>query len=237
MHDRTDVPPDRQLVALSPSEMPATQAALTDWCDEKLAQLRAEQTDLEEHLLIATSNGWRLRGLQSAINRTRRRLTFYDKVKAAVSAGFLVVPNFPVRVLAVRVDRARPRRTEASYSRSSWFDAKPDLLPAGEGGYVDDRVLFSDHSYSEADGKGGTRQVQCYVSEDYDAPDFPFAMVKPAVIRATEQAMALRLFDTIGMVENSSGRDPIMVGQLLDPRGNDRRITFFVAWWLHTRDL
>jgi hypothetical protein len=75
------------------------------------------------------------------------------------------------------------------------------------------------------------------VSTGYDEPDFPFALVKPAVLDATQRAMALKVFDTIGVVQNDSGRDPIMVGQLLDPRGNGRLVTFFIAWWLDTSTL
>jgi hypothetical protein len=49
--------------------------------------------------------------------------------------------------------------------------------------------------------------------------------------------MALRVFDEMGTVTNQSGRDPIVVGRLLDPRGNRRCTTFFVAWWLDTATL
>lgn len=225
------------LVALSPSEMPATQAALGEWCLQKCAELKRELADLEEHALIAAGNGWKLRGLNASISRTEKRIVYYSKMKDAVDAGFLMVPNFPVTLLAVRVKSAKMRTTESEYSISSRFDAKPELLPTGEGGYVDERVFHSNESYDTPDGKGGTKHVTRYVSGEYDAPDFPFAMVKPAVLQRTQEAMARRIFDTIGMVENRSGRDPIMVGQLLDPRGNDRRVTFFLAWWLNTRDL
>ena len=186
---------------------------------------------------MAAGNGWKLRGLRAAIRRTVQRIVYYQKMQEAVGAGFLLVPNFPVTVLAVRVKGARMRQVESEWAGSNKFDAKPEMLPAGEGRYVDDHVFHTDESYDTADGKGGTEHVQRYVSSDYAAPDFPFAMVKPAVLQRTQAAMALRIFDTIGMVENSSGRDPIMVGQLIDPRGNDRRTTFFLAWWLNTRDL
>lgn len=230
--------PNVSLVALAPSEMPATQAALGEWCLQKCDELKRELADLQEHALIAAGNGWKLRGLQATIARTEKRITYYSKMKDAVEAGFLMVPNFPVTVLAVRVTSGgKMRRTEASWSGSPAFNAKPELLPAGEGRYVDDRVFTHDYSHDAADGKGGTKRINQHLSGDYDAPDFPFAMVKPAVLQRTQEAMALRIFDTIGMVENRSGRDPIMVGQLIDPRGNDRRATFFLAWWLNTRDL
>ncbi|HVQ14730.1 MAG TPA: hypothetical protein VMS40_14110, partial [Vicinamibacterales bacterium] len=222
--------------ALSPGEMPATQAALSEWCVGKAKALDQELDDLREHMLIATSNGWKLSGLQASIRRAEKRIAYYGKVKDAVDAGYLIVPNFPVTVLAVRVDRAQQPQ-ETSDSHWSSFSAKPELLPSGEGRYVDELVVKEDHSYTVKDDVG-TKKIQHYISGAYEEPDFPFRAVKPAVLAAAERAMALRIFDQIGMVRNGSpGRDPIIVGQLLDPRGNDRRTTFFIAWWLNTADL
>jgi len=227
---------DLNLVALSPAEMPATQAALSEWCVGKVKAIEGELRDLREHFLIATSNGWKLAGLQASINRAEKRITYYGKVKDAVDAGYLIVPNFPVTVLTVRVARDRqPQEVTESHWRE--FSATPQMLPSGEGRYVDDRVAKEDHSYTvQKDGK--TEKVYHYVSGAYEEPDFPFRAVKPAVIAAADRAMALRIFDRIGMVHNASpGRDPIIVGQLLDPRGNGRVSTFFIAWWLNTADL
>jgi len=41
----------------------------------------------------------------------------------------------------------------------------------------------------------------------------------------------------MGTVQNGVGKDPIVVGRLLDPRGNRRCVSFFVAWWLDTATL
>ena len=78
-----------------------------------------------------------------------------------------------------------------------------------------------------------------YRTGDYDAVDFPVATMKPIILTAAARAMALKIFDQIGTVSNAggTGRDPILVGQLLDPRGNRRATTFFLAWWVNTRDL
>lgn len=231
----TDVT-DLALVALTPADMAPAQAELLTWCDRKVAAVKAELADLEANLEIATASGWKHASVVASINRAAKRVLYYEKIQAAVAAGYLIVPNFPVDVFAVRVQRAKPRETEASYSRSGKFDAKPELLAAGEGRYVDDRVFTIDESYTETQ-EGKERRVDRHVSADYDAVDFPVTMVKPAILSATQRAMALKVFDQIGVVQNQSGRDPIIVGQLLDPRGNGRRATFFVAWWLNTRDL
>jgi hypothetical protein len=73
---------------------------------------------------------------------------------------------------------------------------------------------------------------------------FPVQAVKPIVLDATQRALAMKIFDSIGVVQNGGAGgfvqrrgDPIVVGRLIDPRGNGRMVTFFVAWWLNTKDL
>jgi hypothetical protein len=235
-------PDNLSLVALSAAEMPVAQAQLVDWCQRKVAALEQEFKELEEHHLIAQSNGWKLTSLTAALNRTKRRIDYYQKIRTAVDAGFVIVPNFPVNVLAVRVGERsqKPKRSQTAHSSwgASQFRADPQMLPAGEGRYVDDTLNALDLSRTEPDGKGGTKQITEYQSDTYDADiDFPFTEVKPVVMGAVERAMALRVFDSIGIVQNQAPGDPIFVGQIHDPRGNRRMATFFVAWWLNTEAL
>jgi len=185
---------------------------------------------------LTPADSWKHASVVATLNRTAKRILYYEKIKAAVEAGYLIVPNFPIDVFAVRVQRHRQPKVTASYPESSKFDTKPELLPAGEGRYVDDRLFTRDLSHTEL-REGKERRVGVYVSSDYDTVDFPVVAVKPAILQATQRAMALNIFDQMGSVQNESGRDPIVVGQLLDPRGNGRRVTFFVAWWLDTASL
>lgn len=226
---------DQQLVALSASEMAPVQTALTAWCDRKCAALDHERQDIETNLELATEHGWKHASVASALSRVGRRIQYYQKMKTAIEAGYVIVPNFPVDLFAVRVNRAK-QPEKVHDSRWSNFRATPQQLPTGEGRYVDDRVTYRDESTTEALPDGKTKTHQRY--GEYDEVDFPVAMVKPAVMEATARAMALKVFDQMGIVHNAApGRDPIVVGQLLDPRGNGRVTTFFVAWWLDTAAL
>lgn len=228
--------PDTALVAMSPAELPAAQQALAAWCDHKIAALLAESKECDDHRLIAQTHGWKMGSLTARINLLARRVTYYEKLKAAVDAGYLIVPNMPIDVLAVRVKRAAPGPKKAG---RHWTPrTEQQLLPAGQGRYVDDTLAAArDESYETPDGKGGMKKVEYFVADEYDEPDFPWAAVKPVVMDATARAMALKVFDQIGMVRNDGGRDPIMVGRLLDPRGGWRCATFFLAWWLNPADL
>lgn len=229
---------DLTLVALTPADMAPAQAELAAWCDRKLLAVKAEQADLEANLELATKHGWKHTSVANTLHRTAKRLLYYEKLKAAVEAGYLIVPNFPIDVFAVRVRRSKQRERTAHYAyNTDYKEARAELLPAGEGRYVDEELFTTDASYDRNTKEGKTEHVTRYVSGDYDAVDFPIAMVKPAVLEATQRAMALKVFDQVGTVTNQSGRDPIVVGRLLDPRGNGRCATFFVAWWLDTASL
>jgi hypothetical protein len=225
------------LVALSPADMMPTQAALVAWCGRKVEAVKRELADLETNLELATEHGWKHQSVASALTRCARRVHYYEKIAAAVDAGYVMVPNFPIDIFAVRVKRAKqPETTTDSAWRARHFTATPQLLPAGIGRYVDDELTYRDESYTET-VEGKTKHVQHYVSDDYDDIDFPVALVKPAILAATQRAMALRVFDQMGTVQNGVGKDPIVVGRLLDPRGNGRCASFFVAWWLDTAAL
>lgn len=229
---------DLTLVALTPADMVPAQAELKAWCDRKVEAVKAEVVDLEANLELATAHGWKHASVAATLNRTKKRVLYYEKIKAAVEAGYLIVPNFPIDVFAVRVKRYKqPEATSEYRHRLDYQTARAELLAPGEGRYVDDRLLTTDASYTEQLPDGKSKHISLYLSGDYDAVDFPVTLVKPAILQATQRAMARRVFDEMGTVTNQSGRDPIVVGRLRDPRGNGRCCTFFVAWWLDTASL
>lgn len=229
---------DMELVALTPSDLLAAQTNLVTWCDRKIKSIRTELSDLRENLRIAKESKWRTSGLSAAINRAEKRIHFYDKINAAVAAGYLIVPNFPIDVFAVRVKRAKPTETvrDSVWSR---HEAAAELLPVGHGRYVDNETIQRDESVTETLPTGGKKTTTRLIDTDFeDEIGFPVQAVKPVIMDATQRAMALRIFDQIGLVQNGRKRgDPIIVGRLLDPRGSERMVTFFVAWWLNTNTL
>ena len=233
---------DRVLTALTPAEMVPAQAELIGWCDGKIRALADERDELEIHHRLATENGWKTSVVESSLGRTRRRITYYEKMRAALQAGYLLVPNMPIDVLAVRVDRAKQpeQQRDTPWGR---FAAEPQAsLPAGVGRYVDETVVQEVVHYQEHDKDGKLVSKKLYRSGDYDEVDFPAALMKPVILEAAAKAMALKIFDEIGRVRNDgasfrSKADPILVGRLRDPRQNRTGTTFFLAWWVDTATL
>jgi hypothetical protein len=218
------------LVALSPMDVPAAQLNLATWCRGKIAALGAELREHRQNLRHAKASHWKITGWQSIVNKTKRRMIYYAKIKSAVDAGYLVVPNFDIDVFAVKTTRRRP---PDDYDRTK---AQPDLSPAGRGDYVDDVVFSHEIAETITNRDQTTRTVKHDVPNGYDfEPDIPLRGVKPVILDATQRAMALRIFDQIGVVK-ARKQDPIIVGQIIDPDHNGRywkkTVCFFIAWWL-----
>ena len=233
------------LVALTPQEIAPAQAQLASWCTAKMRALGKEYAELQANLRVAKRNRWSRGGLINAVGRTKKRISYYQKMKLAVQHGYLIVPNFDIDVIAVRVERDRPPALRDSYPSFKVTNANPELLPAGQGRYVDEAVRFIDYRSAVDDPKrpGQKKTVGDVIVNNYNEEvDFPVIGIKPQILEAAEHAMALRIFDRIGIVKGGKRSDPLLIGQLIDPRSLYIRtsptvVSFFIAWWLNTEAL
>lgn len=226
-------------VALSPGEMPAEQQRLSQWCKDKIRALNVERSDFLDNAVIAREHGWQHASLTAAARRVENRMTYYEKLAAALDAGYLIVPNFPVEVMAVRV-RESHRKPYAESVRGNWSalsDVKADPnVPAGLGRYVDNRPMSDiSHPLVEKNGKKEFERVET-ASAFSDEIDFPVLAVKPRIMNATARAMATKIFDDIGVV---TGRhpDPVVIGRIFQPGKHGDAVSFFIAWWVDTKSL
>lgn len=245
----TTLAPKQSLVALTPAELPAVQHDLIAWCGQKMRELGKEYKDLSENLAIAKKAKWQTVGWKRAVAKSKARIQYYQKIRIAVKEGYLIIPNLSAEIMAVRVEQASPRTKEGTYP-SQVIEAKAQLLGPDRGRYVDESLIV--HSGTRPTGKkhsDGTPATERWArAEEYnETPDFPAIMVKPILLDATHRAMALHVFDRIGIINGNTGgslkarrSDPIVVGQILDPRSTTwqpRLVTFFIAWWLNTEML
>ncbi len=238
---------DKTLVALAPGDLSNVQQQLTQWCQHRLVELGKELRDFRGNLRQARQMHWRRTSWERLISKTTAKMLYYVKIKKAVEAGYLVVPNFPAEIMAVRV-AGHPGYKVGGYP-TAVNEAKADLrLPPGEGRYVDEMIPTRDATtYKVENGKYVQDQKRVTTYGEYnEVPDFPMKLVKPVVLEATQHAMTLRLFDRIGLAHGGSDMskarrksDPLVVGQILDPSDQYRqkRVTFFIAWWLNVTDV
>jgi hypothetical protein len=223
-----------QLVALDRGELEAAHGKMIDWAKGKLDRVDVDVDVERTSLDIAVKNGWLVAPFERRLNILARQRTFYEKIVEALRAGYAIVPNFAMNVFAIRTNAARPRGKE---EQSTWarFIQPAQLLPAGEGRYVDPapQVYSEERVVKDGSGKDVTRTFQS-PSEEFDEVAFPIALAKPQLMTRVGEAMAHKLFDEIGVAVDSTSRgrgDPILLGRLLNPRRNRQSLTFFLGWY------
>ena len=233
-----------EVSATTPLEMSQAQDGLIAWCGRKIEAMKHEASELAENLAIAIKNKWKTSTLKRHADLAAKRVTFYEKIKAALEAGYCIVPNFPITIFAIRTDREKPLEKVyiGTYQHSGNFTQEPKMLPVGEGDYKDPNpFIATDAQKIVKDGKETTEYTKWATKFD-DEITFPIQMAKPAIMEATSRAMALKVFDQLGVLLPAAAKaDPLIVGEILDPRspgwGTRKRICFIIAWHLNVRDL
>jgi hypothetical protein len=236
-----DVPMDFTVIANSPSEMQAAQKSLILWAARKIQMVKNEIEAAREQFRLHKENKWNTEAWRGQILKHERRADFYKKIKAALEAGYYIVPPFPIDVFAIRVKRAKPHEYLGTHRDN--HNQHAQILSQGEGRYVDPRPLRDSFTDTEKQGDGKTREVTRYFATEYQDADFPFKLARAEIRQATDKAMGLKVFDRLGVLPRKRAPDPIVCGQILVPNQRQWRysepqsVTFFVTWWLDTSTL
>lgn len=237
-------PSNLRLVALNPSQLQQSQKQLIGWCETKMAAVAVEVEEFRTNLDIAKKAKWNTARPKAHLRYAEGRLLFYQKIRNALEAGFYIVPNFPCDIFAIRTGSLGPEgiticKTENYQSRYVPNDYKPDLMESGIGDYVNPEPAYKNSSLPVViDGKEKHRnELELHGWKDVD---FPFVLAKAEVLTATQQAMALKIFDEMGVYPNTKKSDPLVLGIIKAPaknRFNQKQVTFLVAWFLDTDTL
>lgn len=216
------------LVALSPTDLAPAQASLTDWCDQRIAHWKGEEREASAQFKHAVENKWGSKPFARLAQKAARKVLFYSKVKEAIALGYLIVPNFPLEIFAIRTNAEFAKADSSSY-RHDRFEQTAKALPQGDGQYMNPIPLKESEERPEKDGKTKT---YFFPTEMRDELEVPFHLVKPAIMRAVDAARAHKLFDQIGICTDRKA-DPIVCGQILeDGSWGAKRVTFFLAWYV-----
>lgn len=231
--------PDIEVTATQPGEMLPAQHALIDWCVRKCAALEKEKAELDEAHAHAVAHKWKSSTLKAHSIRIGKRIQYYTKIRAALEAGYCIVPNFPVSLFAIRTEKGSPLKLMSNYRHSN-FQQQAEGAPIGEGEYKNPMPVVFQRTIQKAE-PGKKEEIQ-YWAEDFQAVDFPIQMAKPRIMEATTRAMALNIFDEFGILPAARNKDPLIVGRVKlggspkwDRDGN--RVTFIIAWNLNTNVL
>jgi hypothetical protein len=177
------------------------------------------------------------------LQREKYKQMYYQKLLAAVHAGYTVVPNMPVDIFAIRVKREKPAVGSAIRSETykpsvpSLNDEQEQRLPVGEGQYKSPIQTTNIERWESKNAKDEIVHHVMQSAVDFADIEFPLAVAHPVVMDATGAAMALKIFDRIGVVRNGSG-DPIVLGEITRKVGwQTKTASFLIAWYLDPRTL
>lgn len=218
------------LYALDPAGVQSEHLRLADWFRAKLAEVETELKDAEALANVAAKTKWNVSAGARAVNASAKRADFYRKCIAAIEAGYLIVPNMPCETLAIRTARRQPGKAIREY-RSSVTEKAPGL-PAGAGEYRSPEPTVETWDVETQNSRGEKVTKWQYQADQWRDPVMPVEFVKAEIIREADRAMALKVFDEIGMVRDGA-RDPILLGRILN--GTKRPASFFIGWAVNTR--
>lgn len=231
------LPNDIELTALVPIEMVNAQQQLITWCDSKLMYLKNESNDLLGAYEHAKKAKWKSGTLYSQYNKSLKKISYYEKVKAALLEGYYIVPNFPIQMFAIKTKS----KIVKGHSWSYWdgnFSQSAQELNIGSGEYKNPVPIIERHSSIWDKEKAmETKKAESF-PVDWDEMEFPITMAKPKIMEATSRAMALKIFDRIGIMPATRNDDPVIIGQIFRKNGYiEKTVSFMIAWHLDTNIL
>lgn len=233
---------DVVVLARNPEEMVSAQNGLIQWATQKLAFERRELQEAEQNLEYAKSLKHRTAGWTRQVGLAKKRATYYEKVLAALTEGYCIVPDFPIQVIATRTNRKASKKK--IWNRWNPDSVPHEQLPVGVGKYVGPTPDFYRGNQERILPDGRTRNDSyIQLTGDHQEVDFPFKLVKPQVMADLKRTALLKIFDDIGVLPQVQSRarrpDPMLIGRIRrrEPGGSDTNMSFLISWWIDSRDL
>lgn len=251
-----EVAEDIVVVAKTREDMQLAQLQLRGWVDKKIATLENEVTEAQANLDMATKRKWATAPFRKALTLVQGRVGYYQRMKAALEAGYVIMPDMPGMTIAVRTSQRGPRR--ATRKSHAWNTTLPsatsDGSEPGKGRYISPDIKYDTWSKQAQDSQGRQTTTHLARARSFDPEfEFPVKFVKPQIFDETSRAMLLKVFDEIGIIGIGSpkpgarlpsttvtrvDRDPIVLGRIVRYEGPKRfTCAFLIAWWLDTKAL
>jgi len=232
---------DIMVFARTPEEMARAQNALISAASRKLAKANEELVLAQQNFEEAKIAKIRTTGWRREIRKHEKEVKFYTKVHDALEAGYFIVPDFPLDIIAVRTTATEP----ADQSRERWVssinDEVHEELPVGQGEYVDPTPkIYKVNEVEMEDGKEVKKQYFTAAGTQLQKMDFPFRLIKPHLLKDLDRASKRKIFDAIGVLPNKRrSPDPMLVGIIENKisRFQTKRIQFLISWWIPTSTL
>ena len=222
----------------------AAQTSLLAYVEGKFTEVKAALEESEAALDQAKAHKWNTVSIRGIVNRNRKEFISIEKIKAAVEAGYVIMPNLTGQAFAVRIEKEKANLPTNTVKDPSGWQRPGDNLenvqttaPAlGCGEYVSPRAKFS--WYMREENKDGkiVKFREEYGQDFINAIPFPVNMAKPEIMSATEEAMAMKIFDQICVFPGPRRRiDPIIYGEIFRPYRAP--LCCLIAWLVRKEDI
>jgi hypothetical protein len=232
---------DLIVMARTPAQLDQSREQVKDWLQLKLRSLRAAEQNAQENLDAAIQAKVKTSAWKAVIYRERRRIKYYEKLYAALEAGYYIVPDFPINVIAVRTKKTRPTVGGTEYRWASDVRDEPhQFLPVGEGEYVNPDIAAYPVQRNVQNSEGKTESVTRHQAAfEFDEIDFPLRVIRPQILKDFSKAVQAKIFDEIGVLPDTRRRqDPVVVGRIELKEGYTRKsCSFIISWWIPTSSL
>ena len=244
---------DIVVVAKTREEMETAQRSLVGWIEPKIQGLEQEVVEAQTNLDTATKRKWATTSFKKALTVAVGRVAYYQRIRSALLAGYVIMPDMPGITIAVRTSQHRPRATthKSTYWGKTLPSATSDASPVGKGRYVDPAIKYATWQEQGKDTQGRDQTIQVARARSFDPEfEFPVKLVKPQILDDTSRAMMHKIFDEIGIIGAGSPKpgqklhattlhgDPIMLGRVVRYEGTKRfTCAFLITWWLDTKTL
>lgn len=230
-------------VATNGEEMAKAQSGLVIWVSAKLESVKKELRDVSKAVEHAREHKWAIGALQRQKNLWYGRRIYYEKMLEALRAGYVLVPEFPIDLFAIRTARTVPMR-QAVVRSGNWGGDKEhpaDRLPVGEGEYKNpnqERFVEEINGVERGTGKAITK-YEFTNSTEFSDVDFPMIACRPEVMSAASAAMARKIFDTVGVAPQTRKGDPLIIGVIEGPKVGytQKKCHFLISWHINVADL
>jgi hypothetical protein len=240
---------DDVFVAASTLEqMNLAQKKLQNWATAKIQRIDVDIKAAEDNLDIAKKRKWASKPFEAIVTKAKKQKQFYEKVHAALKAGYTIIPDMDMDIFAIRTTAKNPKKLWAdrknSYRSDMPFipDQESNNPALSEGRFVSPKALIESDVHMDKDKEGKPVYVtEAWASEFKENIDFPFKLAKPEVLNATAKALSEKFFDVLGAApsqRSATKGDPMVIGRIFTKNGHTiKGISFLVSWFIDSKDL
>ena len=252
----TELPNNELLiVATNPDEMLQAQLNLIDWAANAKATAQKELTEYEALLAGAVQSKISQVPYKRLIAIAQGQIDYFNKMELLFRAGYFMVPEFPMNLIAIRTKRLSPKTREQVKRWNTDHHAVPsEHLPAGIGEYVSSSALCREWDVEEKRADNSTRKTRMIEQYGYDKISPPVAFMRPKLLNALDQALQAKVFDEIGILlpqrpaaphrgapirTIQPNPDPMLFGTITRKETGNKifRTQFLIAWWIDTKTI